>query len=56
MSVLTAMGYAPIPVSILTVIIIVSVPLDIYFNLMITIVQVNSLIGSVQFNYKLVYQ
>ena len=56
MSALITMGHVPISVSIQKVVIIVSVPLDIYFNLTTTIVQVNSLIGFAQSNYELVYQ
>ena len=55
MSVLITMGRVPISVTIQKVVIIVSVPLDINFNLTIIIVKVNNLIGFTQFKYILVY-
>ena len=42
MNVLITMGHVPMSVSILKVVIIVSVPLDINFNLTIIIVKVNN--------------
>ena len=44
MSVLITMGHVPISVTIHKVVIIVSVPLDISFNLTITLVKVNMLL------------